>query len=217
MKEFNPEDFPNLLPEIKLTSTEIAEQVSRYKLTFSQERNPTVEWGLQLPMFVDSFYDYVVRFQKIPDQEESYSYYLQFNEEFFYELNRPELMSGIKARHHRTYPSLVRDVHFNKFLEERISQCKIIYNTKLDIEEGIDLMILSRLKYGICFFTRTQRAFFARQKKENRHTLFDDIEYVEMDIEFKGSVKVGDFFLYGEREYRQLLTLLKNQYGKKQR
>ena len=87
---------------------------------------------------------------------------------------------GIRARAFRTYPSLVRDVYFNKYIEERLGmKCRIIYNTRLDIEEGIDLMIVSQKNnYGISFFTDTNRAFtgnkswcIARFRKIIRQTI----------------------------------------------
>ena len=46
-------------------------------------------------------------------------------------------------------------------------KCHIINNTRLDIEEGIDLMIvIQRSNYGgICFFTNTDRAFSGKKLK----------------------------------------------------
>lgn len=198
MHTYIPKDYPNLLPEISLTSDEIRQTVTFYKLTFLQERNQIVEWNIKLPMFVDAFYKYVVSKQNIPSQKDFFDYYLKYNKEFFENLNRPDLESGILARAYRTYPSLVRDVYFNKYIEERLSsKCQIIYNTKLDIEEGIDLMIITkRNNYGICFFIKTRRAYNGRQAKEHRHLPFNNVKIVEMPVDFQGSVHAGDFFLY---------------------
>ena len=211
MHTFNVSDYQNLLPQIQLSSAEIRSAIAKYKLDFSQERNREVERKTKLPMFVDAFYDFLVSRKAVPEQEPFYQYYLEFNKPFFDSLNRADLESGIKARAYRTYPSLVRDIYFNKYIDERIgAKCKVIYNTKLDIEEGIDLMIVTnRNNYGICFFTKTRRAFRGRVAKENRHTRFDNVEYVEMPMAFKERVKVGDFFLYGEREYTELYNTLK--------
>ena len=210
MHIYEPQEYPNLLPEISLPSNEIKDAVSAYKLTFLRERNQEVEWGIKLPMFVDAFYSYLVSNQAIPDQKVFFDYYLQYNKDYFENLNRPDLESGIMARAFRTYPSLVRDIYFNKYIEERLgTKCQIIYNTQLDIEEGIDLMIItSKNNYGVCFFTNTRRAYTGRHAKENRHTLFDNVKYVEMPMEFQGSVKAGDFFLYGEKEFNELYNTL---------
>lgn len=210
MHIYNPQEYPNLLPEISLTSEEIRNLVANYILTFPQERNEEVEWGIKLPMFVDAFYAYIVEKQTIPNQKDAFDYYLQYNKDFFTNLNRPDLDSGIKARAYRTYPSLVRDIYFNKYIEERLgSKCQIIYNTRLDIEEGIDLLIITKKNiYGVCLFTNTRRAYTGRKVKERRHIPFDNVKYVEMPMDFKGSVEVGDFFLYGEKEYIELYNTL---------
>lgn len=212
MHLYEPQKYPNLLPLIALSSNEIRQMVSSYTLEFPQERNREVEWGIKLPMFVDAFYKYVVVKQKIPTQKEFFDYYLFYNKDYFQKLNRPDLEPGILARAFRTYPSLVRDVYFNKFIEEKLgTRCQIIYNTRLDIEEGIDLMIItSRNNYGICFFTKTRRAYDGRKAKEHRHTLFDNVKFIEMPMEFQGSVKAGAFFLYGEKEYKELYNTLSN-------
>lgn len=145
MHLYDPKEYPNLLPLISLTSKEIRQTIIPYKLEFSQERNREVEWGIKLPMFVVAFYDYVIIEQRIPNQKDFFDYYLSYNKDFFQNLNRSDLMSGIMARAFRTYPSLIRDVYFNKFIEEKIgTKCKVIYNTRLDIEEGIDLMIITK-------------------------------------------------------------------------
>lgn len=210
MHIFDISHFPNLLPQIQLSSDAIRQTVATYKLEFSPEKNKEVEWGMKLPMFVESFYHHIVSKQSIPSQEESYYYYIEFNKSFFEELNRPDLESGIKARYYRTYPSLVRDVYFNKYIEERIgTKCNVVYNTQLDVEEGIDLMIItSRNNYGVCFFTKTKRGYVGRGAKVNRHILFENVKYIEMPMEFKGSVKAGDFFLYGEKEFNELYNTL---------
>ncbi len=210
MHIYEPKNFSNLLPEISLSSEEIKQTVSSYHLSFPKEKNDEVEWKIQFPMFVDAFYDFVVSKQEIPNQEEFHNYYLEFNKQFFTELSRPDLASGLRARVFRTYPSLVRDIYFNKYIEEKIgTKCKIIYNTRLDIEEGIDLMIITnKNNYGICFFTKTPRAYVGRAAKIHRHTLFDNVKYVEIPVEFRGSVKAGDFFLYGEQEFNELYNIL---------
>lgn len=212
MHTFDITAYPNLLPQIQLSSAEIRSAISKYKVIFSQERNPKVEWGVKLPMFVEAFYDFLVKRQSVPEQEAFYQYYLEFNKPFFDSLNRPDLESGIKSRAYRAYPSLVRDICFNKYIDERIgTKCQVVYNTKLDIEEGVDLMIVTnRNNYGICFFTKTKRAEQGRKAKENRHTLFDNVRYVEMPLKFKGKGKKDAIFLYGEKEYAELYQKLKN-------
>lgn len=193
-----------------MTSEKIRSLVGTYKLIFSCERNKEVEWGIKLPMIVDAFYAYIIDKQTIPNQEESFDYNLQYNKGSFANLNRPDLESGIMARAFRTYPSIVRDIYFNKYFEERLgTKCQIIYNTRLDIEEVIVLMVITQKKnYAVCFFTNTRRAYTGRKAKEHRHILFYNVKYVEMPMELKGSVEAGGFFLYGEKEFNELYNTL---------
>ncbi|WP_281641822.1 hypothetical protein [Hoylesella loescheii] len=84
----------------------------------------------------------------------------------------------------------------------------IINNNRLDIEEGIDLMIVAQKNYGICFFTNADRAFAGRKAKVHRYTSFNNIKYVELPIDFNGSVVAEYFFLYGDKEYNELYNTL---------
>jgi hypothetical protein len=48
------------------------------------------------------------------------------------------------------------------------------------------------------FFTNADRAFTGRKAKVHRHTPFNNAKYVELPIDFNGSVVAGDFFLCGD-------------------
>lgn len=211
MKVFDSNEFSNLTSDISLTSTEVFDIIKQYKLNFISARNKTVEWDMYLPMFVPSFYEFILRENNIPTQLEYYQNYLNINNDFFSEQKfNEELMVGIKARLFRTYPSLVRDIHFAKYLSEKFTYSSIIYNQFLDIKEGIDLMIINNDKnYAINLFTETNRAQQSRQKKTFRHTDYSNVKYIEIPVAFNGSVKCGDFFLYGEREKETILSELK--------
>ena len=207
---FRIDRYENLLPRIRLTSEEIVIQVSEYHLDFPQERNQFVEWGVKLPMFVTPFYEFIQNCNMIPTQEEAFRYYLSSNEEYFsHKQFSDEIMEGVKARFYRTYPSLVRDVCFNKYVEENLKDYVVMYNTTLDIEEGIDLMLAKDEEYwGICLYTDTTRAYKGREAKKKRHILFSNVTFIEFPVVFRGSRKAGDFFLYGKKEFNELMSRL---------
>lgn len=208
---FNLNEFPDLLQEIHISSDDIKKMIESYKLSFIQVRNNQVEWGMAFPMFVDAFYDFVITTQCIPSQEHFYQHYLAVNKEFFEQKKlSEEIMYGLKARVFRTYPSLVRDLYFNKFVKENLPNVTSCYNKKLDVEQGIDLMIVSNNNYyAINLFTDTERAYIGRNKKQNRHVNYENVEYIEFPVNFKGSLKCGDFFLYGNEEFLNLKKTLK--------
>lgn len=211
IKKFNIEDYPDLLCQINLSSDQIVNQIANYRLTFLNVHNRTVEWGMRLPMFVPSFYGFIKEFLRVPNQDEFFRHYLDLNSAFFKSNPLDDvLFEGLKARAYRTYPSLVRDICFNKYVKEHIDNYSVLYNIDLDVVEGIDLMLsLAEKHFAINLYTQTSRAFTGRAKKQFRHTQFDNVNYIEFPVNFKGSYKVGEFFLYWQSEFINLLNQIK--------
>ena len=210
MKILDINYYPNLLDHLKLTSSEVCSIIASYTLSFPQVRNDKAEWRIAFPMFLTPFYKYVYNNNSVLNQNNFYDYYLSENKTFF-DANKfdAEILEGLKARIYRTYPSLVRDLHFSLFVNEKIEEAQIVYNRKLDVEEGIDLLIkLKDILYAINLFTDTARAHIGREKKVSRHTPFDNVQYVELPVNFKGSFKCGNFFLYGEAELNQIKKII---------
>jgi len=210
MKTFTKAEYPNLLTRIPLTHQAIENAIRSYDLSFPQSRESDVEWGMSFPMFVDSFYSFIISKGQIPTQNDFWEYYLHTNREFFSNNGFEErIIIGLKARAFRTYPSLVRDVHFAKYLMVNMPLHEIIYNIDLDTKEGIDLIIIyNNRSWGINLYTDTRRAYIGRSKKVYRHVRFDNVDYVELPVEFHGSLKCGNFFLYGETEFQRILTAI---------
>ena len=205
-------EYPNLLDQIEFDYVFVEERISDYPLKFSQVRNKKVEWGMRFPIFLESFYDYVLKNQDIPKQLEFFKYYLSSNTVFFSENRLGEgIMEGLKARIYRTYPSLVRDIHFALFLKSKIKRGQVIYNQRLDVEEGIDLIIEHGGRYyAVNLYTDTKRAYAGRDRKNYRHTKYSNVNYLELPVEFRGSKSIGNFFLYAEREMKKLNQLFKS-------
>lgn len=202
MKLFRPFNYPNFLDHLELSADEIKHIIKEYKLGFFSTRNNQAEWQIRFPTFLNSFYKWIYLKKKIPNQRTYFDFYMSENNNFFLANNfSNQILEGLKARIYRTYPSLVRDVHFSAFVKERLNGYHVLYNRKLDVEEGVDLMIyISTAYYGINLYTDTLRAHMSRKKKGNRHTTFKNVIYLELPVNFKGSDKCGDFFLYGNTE-----------------
>lgn len=202
--------YSNLLDHLKLNSAEVCEIIENYPLSFSKTRNNQVEWGMKFPMFLTPFYKYIYLHNKVLTQHEFFEYYLAENQSFFADKKfEQDIMEGLKARIYRTYPSLIRDLHFNLYVKENIPEAVIVYNRKLDVEEGIDQLIIYNHKiFAINLYTDTARAHIGREKKVNRHTPFDNVQYLELPVNFKGSVECGSFFLYGETELKKIISLI---------
>lgn len=214
IRELHIADYPNLLEELHFTSDEIKKKLADFHLEFIQMRNEEVEHGIKVPLFVPAFYDCIKNFEYLPSPEESFGYYLDFNKDEFRNIDRNDLINDIKARYFRSYPSLMRDFHFNKFFSEHLpSDYKAIYNTNLDIEEGIDLLIESpNTYYGLCFYTNTPRGNSGRIWKQSRHNYFSNVVFVEHALDLsnadKAPTKGADFLLYGEKEFKMVMVLI---------
>ena len=71
---------------------------------------------------------------------------------------------GIKKRAYRTYPSLVRDIHYATFLKS--INMNVIYSGALDRDEGIDLLLeVDRNLFALNLFTNTEKAKYWREKR----------------------------------------------------
>ena len=203
---FQPDAFPNQLGLLKVTDEDILCQIRGYSLHFFKEYNEDVEHNMEFPLFVRAFYNYIYKEQRIPTQEEFYKYYLLSNHDFFSSNHFDGLLYlGLQARAYRAYPSLVRDLYFNKLLEKNNDGYIIVYNIKLDFERDIDTMLIKNNRYwAACLYTKTKNGKKARKWKENRHIRFDNVSYIEFPVEFTQERQFGDFFLYGEPEVSEL-------------
>ncbi|MCL1943680.1 MAG: hypothetical protein FWF54_09080 [Candidatus Azobacteroides sp.] len=210
MKLFNPKNYPDLLEMIPLTSEEIKTIISNYTLSFPVEKHPDVEWHIEFPVFAVTFYKEIIQNHRIPTQEHFFENYVADHADFFREKRfGRDILLGLKARVFRTYPSLVRDLFFNKFVKEQLTGASVIYNITLDIKEGIDLLISihHNFHYAVNLFTDTYRARVGRDKKQRRHDPFQNVVYIDLPIHFNGSLKCGAFFLFEKRELQTLLKL----------
>jgi len=235
-KIFNPTNFENLLDKLtNLTSTTIFDTIYKYDLPVWDIRLEEIENDKKLPIFITSFYDFILKFKYIPTSDEFFIYYKEYNKDFFMRHHYSVyLMIGLQARCYRLYPSLVRELHFIKVVSECLNKDKytIIYNLKLDIYEGIDMMIINKgidgsytsnqvktdladIKhnndkyFGINLFVDTYYSKEGRKSKKNRHEAYDNVTYVDLPITISGrydNIKCDNFVLYGYNSYHELLN-----------
>ena len=214
-KTFNPTNFENLLDKIEITSSDIFNTVYKYDIPIWNIRLEEIENDYKLPMFIHSFYSYILKYQVIPTSDEFFTYYKELNKDFFKANHYSSyLMIGLQARCYRLYPSLIREFHFTKIVQECLTnKYKVIYNIDLDVREGIDMMIIKDNNFfGINLFVDTYYSKVARGNKKTRHTTFDNVTYVDSPILLKAidTIKCGNFVLYGYNHYHELINKLNN-------
>lgn len=203
------ENISNLFDFKTVAFEAIEEQIAEFKLIFPSLRDPEVEWKMKLPPFLDAFYNFYFFNNCLPGQQELWDYYMQLNQNFFKELNDATKIPSIQARVFRTYPSLVRDLHFGAYINQQWKEVKVIYNRKLDVEMGIDLLLVHPKKMiAVLLFVQTVRSLVGTKKKQLRHWRFSNVEYIELPIRLNDCYKSGDFFLYREKQLLQLKALV---------
>jgi hypothetical protein len=196
----------NFLSMLKFTLSEMEELLQIYSLKFLSDKNPETEWKIKFPTFAPQFYETTFRHNIVPTQEKFWNSWSRRykNNEILTSLSDVQ-RKGLKARVYRTYPSLVRDLHFALLLRDSHKFDDVIYNIKLDVKYGIDLIVIHKQKiFAVNLFTDTKRAANARKYKANRHPEVTDAIKIDLPVRFKGSKKVGDFFLYSQRELSAL-------------
>ncbi len=214
MKIFKTNNYPNLLPNIQLTSSDICNQIKNYNIPIWNINLDEVEDNKNgLPMFIKSFYNYILQHQKIPKSKEFYNHYLDYNIEYFKNNKKGVYFKiGLEARCYRLWPSLIRELHFIKYVSENIPlYYDVIYNIDLDTKEGIDMMIIDADKYyGINLYITTRRSLENKKEKPSRHSSFDNVIYIDHPLVMYGEDKkiCGEFKLYDNNSFLKLIDKL---------
>lgn len=195
----------NELSNVNLNYQDIEKQLNNYNFKINTYRSNKIEY-MNFPLFVDVFWCYIIYNQKIPCFEEFHKYYFEVNasEQSVKTLSDNEKFF-LKARLNRSYPSLVRDVHFAKLLEDRLD-LDVLYNIELDTTAGIDVLLEDR--YGFHLFYDSKRSHNFRKKKISRHNELDTI--IEFDLPFNedNGKEIGNVYLYNDWYVIKALELI---------
>ena len=209
-KIFNPSDFEDLGATFSPTQKEIEDQVRLFSLRFNwKEKVDEREW---FPSFVDVFYPYIIQNQHMINQEQFLRLYKSTYKETIEKKCQTETaLLFADGRILRTYPSLVRDIHFYKYLINLGE--KAIYNLELDKRRGIDILLERESGYyGLCLYTDTEDGRKNRDKKllwrESRE--FVNVTYIDFPVPFLGECNFGRFWLYGDNEYNKVSAIINN-------
>ena len=208
MKNITISDYEshNLFNHVVFHPEMVEETISQFRLRFSRTRNDRIEWGVALPAFVKAFYTYLYQYNAIPTQEDFIcKYFTKYRQTLANFKFNGEEIEALEARLKRTYPSIMRDFHFAMVLHHSGQFEKVIYNTDLDLQEGIDILIVQDgLYFGVNLFTDTRNANHGRIVKVNRHTPFDNVIPIDLPVTLDDNTACGSFYLYGQKELRDL-------------
>jgi hypothetical protein len=200
--------------DFTLSSKKLEETIKTYPYTGENRiKDPVVE-NTQFPPIIRTFYSYVYEYNAVPSPDVLVDLYL--SQECFTEVsadhyfvsyestNTAVSKEGLIARILRTYPSLIRDLHFYLMAVESGLFQSVWYSVNDDFTKGIDIRVKYNNKwYNIALLQSTTRSLFFKNKKKNRHPGMNaDLIYVELNQAH--SKRCGDYNLYTLYNVEQL-------------
>lgn len=200
--------------DANISTKELEFQIS--SLLFSGEKklkNPEIEQAI-LPPFIQSFYYLFYRSLRIPTEKEFCDYYLELiggsvNEKVFINGKMYELDS-LLYRMKRTYPSLLRDIHFLYLLEESKLFEEVEYSMKKDFYNGLDIKVkYKNIEYYVSLFLDSFRGVYYKKKKKTRHD-YSQINEVEFSVQFETLKKFGNIYLLTPDHVNVLIDRITN-------
>ena len=206
------------IKEFDLTSQELEKKIGYLKYEGENLIKDEQVEAFKLPPIALTFYSLVYETGNVPTADtliEEYlnqPYFAYVNNgtvEVFYE-SEPLLLSldGIIARIQRTYPSLIRDLHFYLLLYESGYFEAVRYSFVDDYAGKVDIKVKYKNKwYNIGLLLGSKRSLWYKFKKQFRHKKTDVI-YLEL---YENDSKIcGDFKLFSEQHIQELLKKIQN-------
>ena len=203
--------------ELSLSSQQIENTVKYYQYKGEKRVVDEQVENMLLPPIALVFYSLLYESGNVPSPDELVEEY--FKQPYFSYVpdNKVEVtyentialcnIESITARVLRTYPSLLRDLHFYILANESNCFDAVRYSFKKDYEEKIDVQIMHKGKWhNVGLLLNSKRSLWYKFKKQFRHKP-TDVLYVELD---KNDCKMcGDYMLYTEHHIKQLCKQLK--------
>jgi len=205
-----------------LKLNEIEEFCSKMELNVEKKSNvKRVEEKMQVPIMATHFYYYIYHYKKIPTQREFMKFYTNSNQKWVEKnINTIELKKALIGRLSRTYPSLLRDIHFYHVLKESGKFENVLYNLKYDLQGKVDIYIKHEgISYGLQLRTKTKNSDKYYKKKPNRGSIDPRAVLIDLPISlddaFEVKTKKQSLKLYGEKQIEQVLNEILKIHNKK--
>jgi hypothetical protein len=192
----------NLTDGIMLSSKTIEEIVTSEKLEILPYKDYRVENNYRLPSMMYTLWGYVCTYRAFPCQSIFTNYYLSIHAKVLRNLDQ----AAIKARMLRSYPSLMREIHFYFLILESNLFNKVIYSAFEDVEHGIDLTIsLGQYDFYVSCFLLTKRSQeFRRRKVMYRNT--PKVNSIELGLNLDRGKRINGWVFYSEEHLQILLN-----------
>lgn len=204
----------SIIRDAEISIADLELQIS--KLDYSGEGNSKdlkVE-NAKLPPFIQVFYYLFFQKLNIPSETQLFETYVQWlggvrNKKI--EFNGQEYDADlVNNRLKRTYPSLIRDIHFLYLLESSNRFDHIEYSMEMDYFNGLDLKVKYKGKeVFVSIFIDTSRGRYFKRKKVKRHD-YSVIVEMEFNVDFEELTMVGNIYLLNNLHVDRLEQRLKD-------
>lgn len=204
--------------DFTLTVKKLEEIIRSYPYTGEgRVKDPLVE-NTQFPPIALTFYSYIYEFDTVPSPEILIDIYLSqdcFTEgldgtcDVDYGTTKATVnKEGLVARILRTYPSIVRDLHFYLMAVESQLFEGVWYSFDDDYHKGIDIKVMYNRKwYNIALMQNTRRSIFFRNKKKYRHS-GENSDVITVELDQRKSSRCGDYNLYTAEDVKKVYKII---------
>jgi hypothetical protein len=213
--------FLRKIKDIRISNNEIStvrdasisvEELERQISQLNYEgRNKPKDKGVEtarLPPFIQAFYYNFFAYLKVPTAHQVYSTYLSWlggAQNGLVQIDGVKYKTdAIQYRFIRTYPSLIRDLHFLYLLQESNLFESIEYSMEQDYYNGLDIKIDHNEKtYFVSLFIDTQRSTFYKRRKTIRHD-YSEVHEIELKVNFSSLSTSGKIYLLNQTHINKL-------------
>ena len=198
-----------LLKDIDLTLEQCEFQIKKIDYEFFYEPYKHIKEekaeNTKFPSIIYAFYSLVFSSNQVPAPQilidtyfSLYSGQIQYDGETVFYAGQTFKKSAVIGRILRTYPSLVRDLHFYLMLVQAHCFDEVIYSCKTDVS-GKDILIRHNHKeYELSLYVDTTRSRkFKSIKNLFRHNYNNEIK---LPLSLNSARKIGDFFVYSQKD-----------------
>lgn len=196
----------DLTSGIDLSSTSIEQLAATNRPEFLQIRDEKVEFARGFPNMMLTLWTFIVVNRRIPTQKQFVDYFIQIHGTFCTAFN----IDSVRARVLRTYPSIIRDLHFYSLVKESGIFKNVTYDAHKDTQRGIDLIVgLGEQEYNICCYVATRRSQeFRNEKKTHRHVV--EPNTIELPLDLNGGRDVNGWKFFDTIHIHNMQTEIMN-------
>jgi len=203
----------SVIRDANISIIDLEEQISQILYAPATGEKSTDAENAKVPPFIQVFYFLFFSYLKIPTENDFWKTYLTWvggeDENGEVEIEGAKYKSeGLKNRLNRTYPSLIRDLHFLFLLDASQKFEQVDYSMDRDYYNGLDLKVTHNKKEAyISLFIDTSRSRYFKQKKTKRHD-YSTVHEIEFIVDFSSLTEVGSIYVLNQSHIKLLENML---------